>query len=328
LLASLLFSAALATAGQAAKKGIDASYQFAIGDRSRPVRSGIVWLYHYSWYGLHSYKLATIEDGVTHIRLTEEELESEVKPHSDTEAYVLVLQLPPNLWYRTRDIAPDSLWGDLLPGLNALGTARVSPSGETLVVLSAPTLRQLVLQHEDGRPAVNLEVPVSIYLYDRNHCGHHRGLPLGTFLTDRNGAIEFPASPLPLYLDIRFYDRQGESPAGPAYSAVVGLKSSSEPDIVLRRAWNLPVQELEVRVLDSDGSPLQGLSVNQEIRAGECGAWWGQVAQTDAEGAARLAIAPAVTERLWLSNREGTERPLTEAELKALFAQRRLVFTW
>jgi hypothetical protein len=88
------------------------------------------------------------------------------------------------------------------------------------------------------------------------------------------------------------------------------------------------VQELEVRVLDSDGSPLQGLSVNQEIRTGECGTWWGQVAQTDAEGAARLAIAPAVTERLWLSNREGTERPLTEAELKALFAQRRLVFTW
>jgi hypothetical protein len=170
--------------------------------------------------------------------LTEEELESEVKPHSDTEAYVLVLQLPPNLWYRTRDIAPDSLWGDLLPGLNALGTARVSPSGETLVVLSAPTLRQLVLQHEDGRPAVNLEVPVSIYLYDRNHCGHHRGLPLGTFLTDRNGAIEFPASPLPLYLDIRFYDRQGESPAGPPGRA--SLLSSRRAEVQLGARYRPP----------------------------------------------------------------------------------------
>lgn len=328
LLATLTFLVFLSAAAREAQQGTDVWYRFAVGNESQPVASGIIWLYHYSWYGLHRYELARIEDGVAHIRLTEEQLKTEIKPHPNTEAYVLALDLPAGLWYRTEDIAPEALWHDLVRSLNALGEARPDPSGKTLLILPPPVPHRLILQDEEGSPAANLEVPVSIYLYDRNHRGHHSGLPLGTFLTNEKGAIEFQAPAVPLHLDVRFYDRQGEGPAGPAYSAVVGLMVGADSEIILCKAWDLPAEEFELHVLGGDGIPLPGVSINQAIRTGECGAWWGQVARTDDNGTAHFAIAPAATERLWLRRADGEERPLTASELETLFRDHYLVLSW
>lgn len=51
-------------------------------------------------YGLQRLKLPTINDGVAEISGDVEAIKRELSPHVDTEAFVVVLQLPENLWYR------------------------------------------------------------------------------------------------------------------------------------------------------------------------------------------------------------------------------------
>ena len=326
---SFLMAIGLILAGTApsfAQEAIDLRYRFVLqGKGAGP--SGALWLYHYSWYGLAKFKLATIERGRARLRLSEARLWSEIQPHPNTEAYVLVLECPGRRWYRTPDLDPATLLRDLPTRLNALGAARPSPRGETALVLPASARRRITLEHEDGRPAVDLDVPVSIYLYDRNHCGRHTGLDLGTVRTDAAGTVEIAAPPVPLYLNVRFYERRGEGPAGAAYWAKTGLKTGAERDVVLRRAWDLPEEHLELHAHGPDGSPLAGATVVQAIRTTECGAWSGPVGVTDATGVARVQIAPATTERLWLE-KDGRTRPLSIEELRVLFSQRRITLRW
>ncbi len=310
-----------------AQEGVDLRYLFALRGERGSGPSGTVWLYHSSWYGLHRFRLATIERGRARIRLSEARMRSEVQPHPNTEAYVIVLEFPGKRWYRTPDLEPATLLSNLPTHLNALGTARPGPRGKTVLALPAPAKRRLTLQHEDGQPAANLDVPISIYLYDRNHCGYHAGLDLGTFRTDLAGVIEVSAPLVPLYVKLPFYERRGDGPAGPAYWARIGLKTGAEPNLTLRQAWDLPEEQLELQIRGRDGTPVVGATLNQLIRTTECGAWSGPAGVTDGMGVARVRIAPAATERLWVE-KDGRQRDLTPEELRALFAQRRLTLVW
>jgi hypothetical protein len=310
-------------------------YRFAIGDRSRRVSSGSVWLYSCSWYGLQSTKLANIENGLAKIPLDTEKIRHSLNPHPNTDAYVLVLQFPQNIWFRSPDVSPESIWKDLGQGLNRLGQSNALADGETLLILPAPVKRRITLLHEDGRPAVRELVSVSIYLYDSNHCGFHTGLPLGNHFTDGAGTIEIAAPLVPLYLDnIRYYESEGQGPAGQAYELNIGLKLGSEPAVVARKAWefsgipDLPEQEVDLFVLDSRGTPLPDVNVEETLRAHTCGAVNGSIGRTDSAGKVHVRLVPQVVAKLELSRPNERPRSLSVDELQELFAMRTLAIKW
>jgi hypothetical protein len=310
-------------------------YRFAIGDRSHGVSSGSVWLYSYSWYGLLSTKLANIENGVAEIPLDTEKIRSALDPHPNTDAYVLVLQFPQNVWFRSPDISPEFIWKELLPNLNTLGQSAALADGDTLLILPAPVKRRITLLHEGGRPAVNASVSVSIYLYDSNHCGAHTGLPLGNHLTDRTGTIEITAPLVPLYLDdIIYYESNGQGPAGQAYALNSGLKLGSQLEVVVRKAWgfsgsaDLPEQEFDLLIVDSGGAPLPDVDVDETLRANVCGAVNGSIGRTDSAGRAHFRLVPQLVAKLELSRANETPRPLSVDELQEVFTRRTLAIKW
>ncbi|MBI3698775.1 MAG: hypothetical protein HY238_28550, partial [Acidobacteria bacterium] len=151
-----------------------------------------------------------------------------------------------------------------------------------------------------------------------NHCGAHEGPDLGAFRTDPRGTIEFLAPLVKLYLDAPHYQREKE------YWAVNGLTVGPEPDVVVQKAWDLPKRHYELRVRAADGSPAAGVVISQTLRTRECGVSTGAVGQTDAAGVARIEIAAAATERLELAAANRPPRPLSGAELHALFSQGRI----
>jgi hypothetical protein len=310
-------------------------YRFAIGDRSRGVASGSVWLYSYSWYGLQSTKLTDIQNGVAEIPLDTERIRRELNPHPNTDAYVLVFQFPQNIWFRSPEISPESIWKDFMQVLNGLGQTTTLPEGARLLTLPALVRRRITLLHEDGRPVVKAPLSVSIYLYDSNHCGHHTGLPLGNLLTDGAGTIEVTASLVPLYLDnVTYYERNETGTTGGVYEMNIGLKLGSELAVVARKAWNfpdktdLPEQEFEIRVLDSGGKPLSDVDVEETLRANTCGAVNGSIGQTDSLGTAHVRFVPQIVAKLELFRLDEKPRVLSADELQQLFARRTLTVKW
>jgi hypothetical protein len=290
-----------------------------------------VWLYSYSWYGLQSTKLAEIQNGVAEIPLDTERIRRGLDPHPNTDAYVVVLQLAQNIWFRSPDISPESVWKDFTQVLNGLGQTTTLPEGAALLTLPALDKRRITLLHEDGRPAVNVPVSLSIYLYDSNHCGHHFGLPLGNLLTDGGGTIEVTAPLVTLYLDgITYYERRMRG----VYELNIGLKLGPEHAVVIRKAWNftdrpdLPEQEFEIRVLDAGGKPLPDVNVDEIIRANTCGLRNGSIGQTNSLGTARVRFVPQIVDDLRLLRLNEEPRVLSADELQQLFARRTLTVKW
>ncbi len=303
-------------------------YRFAIGSEKTPIPSGTVWLYGSAWGNLERFKLAMIKNGRAQIHLSERILQSK-QPSSPTEAYVVVLELSKGRWYRTADIEPERLLRDLPKILNTLGKAKAYPSGETLLVLPPLSKRRITFQSEDGKPVVGLEVRVSIYLHDRNHCGFHSGLPLGRFRTNTKGEIESKSPLVPLYLDeLEYYQRIKENELGPEYEAMIGLKIGTEPNVWVREAWELPEKKFELRVQKADGTPVAGVLISQKLRSYECGVWSGTIGETDALGTARVQFAPEETELLTLLTKDRKIRELTDEELKELFSKGRITLKW
>ncbi len=307
-----------------AQQDIDLRYRFAIGEGSAPLAAGSVWLYHYVWGGLGSFKLADIENGQARIRLSKQRLEAEIRRPAHPGSYVIVLSLPGGLWRRTADLNAASLFTGFAAALNALGQSHSVPSGETVLVLPSLAKRRLTLQFEDGRPAAGREVLVSIYVSAENHCGVHQGLDLGAFRTDASGTIEVTAPLVDLNLNAPHYELEGGGPAGPAYWAASDLRIGSSPREVIRRAWELPRRDYALQVVKPDGSPAVGVSVSQTLRTRDCGARSGGVGQTDAAGVARFQLIAPATDALQLIAAGLPSQDLSEAELRELFSKGRL----
>lgn len=134
MLAGWLFVGLVVSATGGAESEQDLRYRFSVESADRPIPFGTVWLYHYSWYGLGKFELARIVQGQARIQLSEARLRAEVRPHPNTDAFVVVLELPGPRWHRSPGLAPASLLSQLPASLNALGTSTVEPSGEVLVV--------------------------------------------------------------------------------------------------------------------------------------------------------------------------------------------------
>ncbi len=314
------------------------SFVISIGTPSEKLVSGTLWLYSYSWYGLQQYKLAAIQNGLAVVPLDIDRLKGEANPHPNTDAYVVVIQAGEHLWYRTTDIAPDAFWTDLPGAIRSLGSTTQLPTGETQLILPAPARRHITLQYPDGRPKGNLDLTVSIYLWDSNHCGFHRGLPLGTFRTDANGNIEVLAPLVPLYLDgLQYYAYDGRTgPAGPAYSRNIGMNIPADETVVIKVAWQVAEFAVQLQVLTSSGQPRPRVDVYGNWNTNTCGGG-GQIARTDPAGIARLDLDAAFTALGLMiggpytaGDPEGAKntRDLTDAELRELFSKHKLTIRW
>jgi hypothetical protein len=317
-------------------------YVISINPNAEKVKSGAIWLYSFSYYGLEKLQLATIENGVALLPLDTEKLKRELNPHPNTNGYVVALQNGEHLWYRTPNIPPDVFWGDLPGAVKSLGQATPLSAGETRLILPSPTKRHITLLYLDGRPAANANVTVSIYLWDSNPCAAHVGLALGHFRTDKLGTIEVLAPLVALYLDdILYYETVGAGPAGVAYSNNTGLKTGAEENLVLKEGWQFtgddsPLQEYELQVLTATGQPRSGINVYGQWRSNTCGGR-DTIGQTDSKGAARIDLDPSFTSvglMIGGPNSAGNSaskdiwRDLTNDELRELFSTHKLTIRW
>jgi len=311
----------------------DSRYSFAIGDESHAAPAGHLWVYCYSWYGLEKLELSSFERGGAALLPDATDMRQRLNPHPNTDACLLILEFPENLWYRTPDVRPDAFWQDPAHVLEGLGRRVPRPSGETLLVLPAPLVRRVTLLHPNGRPVVGVTVPLSIYLYDKNHCAAHFGLPLGTFETDGTGSFEVTAIAIPLHLDLNYYEKDGMGPAGQQFMIYVGLKTGPEEKLVIQRAWNIPNDDdfpernFELRVRATDGSPRTGISVVESIRLNKCGDTSRFPVSTGSDGVARLMLSPPIVLRIALRASDA-ERVLSDDELRELFSREKLTVIW
>ena len=233
-------------------------YVISIGPNAEKVRSGAIWLYSLSYYGLQKLQLATIENGVALLPLDTGMLKRELDPHPNTNGYVVALQIGEHLWYRTPNISPDVVWNDLPGAVNSLGRATALSAGETQLILPSPTKRHVTLLYPDGRPPANANIGLSIYLWDNNHCKAHMGLPLGTLRTDKTGTIEVLAPLVALYLDISYYENAGSGPAGVITTPGPWpplLESESMATVTEARTSRKPIRTVRVSVKPTEMNP-------------------------------------------------------------------------
>jgi hypothetical protein len=321
-----------------AQQPAQSKYIVSIGTPSETLASGTLWLYSYSWYGLQRYKLAAIHDGAATLPLDTDRLMREADPHPNTDAYVVVIEASEHLWFRTPDISPDSFWTDLPRSVRLLGAATELPTGEIRLVLPATTKRRITFLYPDGRPRANLDIELSVYMSDQNHCGFHEGLPLGSFRTDATGTIEVSAPHVPLYLDgLQYYASAGTGPDGrPAYSSNTGMKISADETVVVKVAWDVPEFTAQLQLLSAAGRPRPNVDVYANWNTNACGGA-DRIARTDARGIVRIDL-DATTTGLTLINGgpysagdaegERNTRELSSDELLSLFSRRKLTIHW
>jgi hypothetical protein len=308
---------------------IHRTYSFAVEKPSNIVQDATMWLYHYAWGDLTKFPLAKIENGTTEVRLSQRKLDEEIHPRSDTEAYIILLELSAHWWYRTDDIPPEQLFRKLAPSIEALGKKKKEKSGATLIVLPDYRLRRLRFEDEDGKPVSGLEVPVSMYVFDFNHCGAHFGPFLGNYLTDPVGEINVPAPAVPLYLDVRYYEPEGPGPAGEMYHMHAGLRVGRDPHEVIRKTWQLPSGPFQLRVERPDGTPAPGLFLTGCMKIAECGAnCGGGFGSTNADGVIEASLQSQNIQSLSLIDPQDRKRELTDEEMRELFTNRSVEITW
>jgi hypothetical protein len=175
-----------------------------------------------------------------------------------------------------------------------------------------------------------MDLTVSEFLWNYNHCAGHEGLPLGSFRTDEKGTIEVLAPLVPLYLDVEYFHNVGTGPAGVAYSANSGMKIGPEETVVAKEEWELPGITVELRVLTASGQPRPDVDVGGNWSTNTCGGG-DRIARTDARGIVRLDLDATFTALGLMiggpysaGDREGDKntRELTDAELHELFSKR------
>jgi hypothetical protein len=288
----------------------------------------VVWLYHYGWGSLQRHKLADIREGKARIELTARALEEEVQPASNTQAFVLVLEFPAKQWYRTADIGPTNFLRDCLPALDSIGTVNKT-GGRTVtkLVLPKPVESRIRFLSPEGVPLARKEIPVSIYVSNRNHCAIHEGLPLGTFETDDEGWLVVRALPWPLYMGLSYWVPIGPGFADQMFASQHGMIVDPSAEEI-RLHWSLPRKRWELHLRNQEGEPVAKASLIEWERITGCGANWGPLGITDEEGFVRVTLRPQTVERLAFENSTRAQRDLSAEELALLWREKKLTVIW
>jgi len=94
-----------------------------------------------------------------------------------------------------------------------------------------------------------MDLTVSEFLWNYNHCAGHEGLPFRKASgPTRREQLKFWHRSFPLYLDVEYFHNVGTGPAGVAYSANSGMKIGPEETVVAKEEWELPGITVELRV--------------------------------------------------------------------------------
>lgn len=190
-------------------KVFEGRYRLALGRADRPIDRAVVWVYVIGWGGLERVEAGVVRGGVVHVRLDSADV-----PVPTPESFLVAIEFPDGRWYRGPDFPQDGgnsgtsaeeFIGAFDAYFRRLSSAKASADRVPLLVLPAFVERRVRLLHEDGSPLVGRQVPIDVYVTQRNHCGAHRGLhfaePLAVETTDERGQVVFMSQPgVGLYL--------------------------------------------------------------------------------------------------------------------------------
>jgi hypothetical protein len=263
-----------------------------LGDETHAVTSGVVWVMANGWNGFDQARAAVIRDGALHLtgwsglpadwKNWSEGLRILVgvsTRHVDepAEARMSTPYQPDNyrsypFWYTTRVLRADELSADLEEALGEAGEMHART-----LVLPRYRRRDLLLGYPYGQPLVGAKVPVYLFGWDRNHCAHHFGLPLGEYVTDAKGRIRFNAPPDHLYLQVRFFNEVHAGPAGLAYELGEGVQVPAYDRVSIGMIWRIPQHHYEVKI-PAEAAEAHAVLVGCQRNA--CGAGCGTMADS------------------------------------------------
>lgn len=202
------------------------------------------------------------------------------------------------------------------------------------LVFPPPRRRTIRLLYPDGRPLPNATVPVGLFCSNSNHCGAAVGIPLGNITTDHDGRASIIATSGPLGIARRCWIPHADGPAGAAYELDDYLIGGAGNDVTFTALWNLPEYDYLVTFRTPAGKSLPGIHLNGCLWSFPCGAGCGPVPRyqppvSDSSGQLRFREQDLRTlGKITAVDPAGSERPLTTAELKALFTTHRVTVIW
>lgn len=162
---------------------------------------------------------------------------------------------------------------------------------KTLTVrLRYPRSRALRFLDEAGLPVRDLEVEVSRFLGNSNHCGFPAGEPLRSGKTDDTGTFAVPDGDFRYAVELPGWGQGFDFVSPPQESSIRPMVYSTmlltAPETVIRLRRFKPIR-LSLRLFVGD-KPAGGVVVSDGTNCGVCGACWGGLGETDAEG--RLVV--------------------------------------
>ena len=318
-------------------------------DSLHPVVSGEVWLVANRWGAYPGVLVATIQDGKLEIRPSvrfpqywEQAFDYKVlvavsdqpagPPASLAEDYAYGTVGSPEYLKRFSTIylspplaskEPGSDWPAALER-----TGRLTAIG---LVLPPPVERTIRLLYPDGRPLVNVQVPVRLFGSDENHCGHAAGVELGIFTTNGEGKLSVMATSAPLVISETYYDVKADGPAGKAFSIRDQLIVGGEPAITVKKLWTLPTHDYAVRLRTGDNKPIAHAHLTACLNFDGCGAGCGQLGPEESGAAGTIRFRERDLREMrsiTAVKADGTERALIDSEMRQLLTTYNLTVRW
>jgi hypothetical protein len=182
-------------------------------------------------------------------------------------------------------------------------------TGEITVLLNSPSTRIVRFLDQAGNPVSGLNVSVAMFWANDNHCGRVSGAEhVLTGLTDKDGRLAVPAGDFKYVFEIMVqyntdpryaFTNPDASDVMPTYLTAY----LDQPETVI----SVQKEKRFVRVhVYAGDKPLAGAVFSGGMNLGLCGAGWGQVAVSDANGEAIIEhFYPLENEILCLANDNG-----------------------
>lgn len=344
---SLLFLLALlGFTGKQARKPT----RFLVGAPPARVISGEVWVIANCWGTYPGVLVGTIRDGqiyaregIQYPRYWDQAFDYRVlvavsnEPASTSaatfegDAYGFANERPAYLHpfpdiYLSPPLARQRLGKNWRDALEKMGQA----TGDVLV-LPAPLRRTIRFNYPDGRPLAGVQVYISLYGSNENHCGVPVGIQLGGFKTDSDGEISFTATSSAVAISKGYFETKSGGPAGTMFTWQSYLIVDGGQHAFVKQLWELPEYEYTLSLLASDNRPIAHVRLTGCDNFDGCGTGCGPVRapESDERGVLRFRGSDLREQRsLTLVNAAGQERALTDSEMNQLLITHHIHLVW